>query len=295
MSAIPQGTTTEEAIRVILDHVGEIAAMPQVVYRIVELTSRTSTSARELENAISIDPGFTGKVLILANSAYYALPRKVTSIREAATFMGFKTIRQLAMTIGVFDMFVGKTDSGSIRRRTWWRHSVDAAVCAKVIAEYVPSVEPEEAYACGLLHDVGKPLMDRHSREKYDEVERLIQMGVPVLRAEQHYYGVPHDLLGGAAARMWNLPPVIVEAIESHHSRIDGDFAKQAAVTCIASEMAHRAMDGKKQQDSTGEESPTSWQWPAWAIEELGFDDERLESAYRRCQAEIAERSRMGF
>src|SRR5438046_9985884 len=104
MAALPNDQKSA-IVQAILSRVSEIAALPQVVYKIIELTGTTMTAVQEIDNAISIDPGFSSKVLMLANSAYYALPRKLTSIREAATFLGFKTIRQLAMTLGTLDMF----------------------------------------------------------------------------------------------------------------------------------------------------------------------------------------------
>ncbi|HXH59835.1 MAG TPA: HDOD domain-containing protein, partial [Fimbriimonadaceae bacterium] len=127
MSALPAGQGNE-AVEIVLASTKEVAVLPQVVYKIMEMTSSTDSSAAMLERAIIIDPGFSTKILTQANSAYYALPRKVTSIKEAVAFLGFRAVRQLAMAVGVFDLFLGKTDAESIRRRGWWRHSLDTAL-----------------------------------------------------------------------------------------------------------------------------------------------------------------------
>ncbi len=284
------------SLTAILAKVGEIAAMPQVVYKIIELTGTTATSAQAIEDAISLDPGFSSKVLILANSAFYALPRRVTSIREAATFMGYKTIRQLAMTVGVFDMFVGKNDSGSLRRRTWWRHSVDAAVCAKSIAKCTPVVDPEDAYSCALLHDVGKSLLDRATQGEYAQVEELVAGGTDVLSAETEVFGCTHMELGAAAAARWNLPQMIIDSIAMHHGGASGDFTQHVAVTCIASEFAHQIVEGRKQATEVEEatEAP-KLRASEWATTALTIDDIKIKQCYDICKATITQRTGMAL
>jgi HD-like signal output (HDOD) protein len=161
MSALPTGHTNP-AIEKVISRTREVAVLPQVVYKIMEMTASTDSSASLLEKAIVIDPGFSAKILTQANSAYYALPRKVTSIKEAVAFLGFRSVRQLAMAVGVFDLFVGKTDRESMRRRGWWRHSLDTAVCCRLVATKLGLRNADEAYTVGAapLHrkDVDGPI-----------------------------------------------------------------------------------------------------------------------------------------
>ena len=91
MSAAPNISPMQVAER-LLTVAGEIAVMPQVVYKIVETLRSETTSAADLEREISVDPGFSAKVLQQANSAYYALPRPVRSVKEAVTLLGFKQV-----------------------------------------------------------------------------------------------------------------------------------------------------------------------------------------------------------
>src|SRR5579859_3602694 len=136
--ARPQGVVQmpdgSDCLARILARTNEMAVLPHVVHRVLEITASEDAMSHELERAISIDPGFTSRLLVLANSAAFGLPRRVTSIREGILFLGFRTIRSAALTVGLFDLFVGKTDRDSLRRREWWRHSVDTAVCARYLA-----------------------------------------------------------------------------------------------------------------------------------------------------------------
>lgn len=196
----------------VLEHVADIAVLPQVVYKIIELTGSDESSAALMEREILIDPGFSAKLLRQANSAYYALPRKVTSIREAVMFLGFTSVRQLAMSVGVFDLFVGKTDRESLRRRKWWRHSLNTAVVARQLAPQF-GFDAEPAYTAGLLHLIGKTLLDRFDSALYEKVELVIEKGAPDLLAERAVYGCDHVLLGYEASLHWGFPDILASAM----------------------------------------------------------------------------------
>ena len=123
-------------------------------------------TAADVEKIVGIDQALAGRILALANSSYYGLPRRISSLREAVVFLGFKAIRNLAMTITTFNLFLGKRDSASLARRTLWRHSMDTAQCARIVTSRLHPSDREtfgtdEAFTCGLLHDVGKLALDR--------------------------------------------------------------------------------------------------------------------------------------
>lgn len=289
MAAVPSNDPTQ-AVEAILRGVGDLAALPQVVYKIVELTGSTMTAAQEIERTISVDPGFSSKILMLANSAYYALPRKLTSISEAVTMLGFKTVRQLAMTIGVFEVFIGKNDANSLRRRTWWRHSVDTALCAQTIAKMTGMVPYDEAYTCGLLHDIGKPLLDRYAEPPYEEVTVLIEAGMAPVRAEARVYGCDHAMLGGAAAVQWGFPETLCQSIRDHHMTEPERPTPRLATTVVANQLAKLIVDGAASE----EDSELVESFPAWALSTLGLDELKLRNALRASKEAVASKAAMG-
>src|SRR3954463_725910 len=155
MSALPIDSLNDPLAE-LLEKVDGLAVLPHVVFKVLEVSGSEDAPPMELERAIIVDPGFSSKVLTLANSAFFGLPRRVTSIREAILFLGFRSVRNLAMTVGAYDLFVGKTDKESMRRRGWWRHSLDTAVCCKWLCFYSKRGNADDAYTCGLLHLIGK-------------------------------------------------------------------------------------------------------------------------------------------
>lgn len=289
MSALPNNDSVR-AVDAILRGVGDLAALPQVVYKIVELTGSTMTAAQEIERTISVDPGFSSKILMLANSAYYALPRKLTSISEAVTMLGFKTVRQLAMTIGVFEVFIGKNDANSLRRRAWWRHSVDTALCAQTLARMTGLVPHDEAYTCGLLHDIGKPILDRYAEPPYEEVTVLVEAGMDAVRAEARIYGCDHATLGGAAADQWGFPETLCQSIRDHHLADPERPSARLATTVVANVLSKLIVEGAGGE----QEAEIVQRFPAWALSTLGLDELKLNNALRACREAVATKAAMG-
>jgi HD-like signal output (HDOD) protein len=226
-----------------------------------------------MEKAIIIDPGFSSKLLMLANSAYYSLPRKVSSIREATTFLGFRAVRQLAMTVGVFDLFVGKTDKESLRRRTWWRHSVDTAVCCRWLASEAKTVSSEEAYTCGLLHYIGRTLLDRIGEASYEEVENLVAQGARIADAETIVYGCSHVEVAQAAGKKWGFPESLQFGIQYLDPGLDNRYEGLCACVAICNTIADLALVGRMKEGDQVEEP--QFVLPGWALASLGLPEER--------------------
>ncbi len=266
----------------IVQKVKDLAVLPQVVHQIIHLTSNPNANVKDLERLISIDQGMSTRVLNTVNSAYYGFSRKIASVKDAVVLLGFKTVRNLAMTVSVFDMFVGKTDRQNLRRGKWWRHSIDTALCARLIASQVNGVSPDEAYTAGLLHDIGKPLLDRYSGTPYEQVEDLMAQGVPELEAERRVFGCDHTEVGRAVSLHWGFPEKLVEAIGEHHVESLGGWQDSGlvAVVTLANHLSHTL----RQPDA-----PDEWWFylPSWLTETLRLNPQQLQSLYLGCEAEI--------
>lgn len=285
MSA-PFLTNNNPSILKLIEHIDEIAVLPHVVYKVLELSATTDTAAVELERTIVVDPGFSTRLLSLANSAFYGLPKRVSSIREAVTFLGYKQIRQLAMTVGFFDMFVGKNDKGSLRRRAWWRHSIDTAVSCRWLAQMNGKFPPDEAYTCGLLHYIGKPLLDKHDPEGYQRVEELVAtQEYSDLEAEYEVFGGTHVEVALAAGRKWRLPESLVTALDYRNEPSDeGANRVGAAIVAIASNIASAAVDG-----------PSALQIPEWTHQFFSFQNQSAEDLLEKAIDVIASSRSMQF
>lgn len=265
-------------VDLLIERIEEVAVLPHVVYKVLELSASTDTAASELEKTIVVDPGFSTRLLALANSAFYGLPKRVSSIREAVAFLGFKQIRQMAMTVGFFDMFVGKNDRESLRRRAWWRHSLDTAICCRWLATESRKLSADEAYTCGLLHFIGKPLLDRHLAGGYERVEQLIMTSAYDERSAEHeVFGGDHIEVAIAACTKWRLPETLVAAL-AYQDEPDETSLNPLGSACVSlgSAIASSAVDGP------------GMVMPLWALTTLGFAPEKAEDVRERAIATIA-------
>ncbi|MBN8689724.1 MAG: HDOD domain-containing protein [Armatimonadetes bacterium] len=263
-------TDKAKSLREIFAKISEVAVLPQVVHKVIEISDSEDGSPADIEKAVEIDPGFCTKLIAMANSAQYSLPRRITSIREASMMLGFKQIRELALNAGVFDFFVGKNDKESLRRRDWWRLSVDVASMSKWIASQV-GINPYEAYTCGLLHIFGKTLIDQSDPTGYDKVMYVVQKGAPERLAERTIFAVDHVDVAQEMARSWRFPEALVEGINYLDDPREREVeAPLAAVVNIGFTLVNVGRFGR----------PEDGQMPlaSWALEILRVDSMTAET-----------------
>lgn len=223
----------------------DLATLPQIVLRVISLTDDPNVTTTELEKLIAMDQALAVKILALANSSYYGLPRRVSSLREAVVFLGFRTLREMATTLSTSSLFLGRGDVPALARRALWRHSVDAALCARVVAGLLSpdvrqAVGTEQAYTAALLHDIGKAALDRSRHALFVALVRMAELHrvrYSVIEAEAMLF--THGQIGATMATRWNLPAPLVEAIAYHHTPGAATLnPKLTATVCLANEIS---------------------------------------------------------
>lgn len=235
----------------VVENLGEIAMLPQVVMKVLDMTNNTRATTQELEEVIGQDQGLTSKVLTLANSSYYGLPRRVSSLREAVMFLGVRAVRNIAMTASCYNMFIGKSDSQSLLKRRIWKHSVDTSLLTRLVCAFAPDVVPDEAFAAGLLHDIGKTVLEQYYPQATLQVVHTAErLGIRHHEAEEQILGFNHADLGLALALHWNLPTVLAEALGYHHYVPAASVAPRlVAVVAIASDIANLLESGVSEEE----------------------------------------------
>ena len=278
--------TGNPAVEALMGRIGEIAVLPHVVFKVLEISNDTDSSAADLERAIMVDPAFSAKILAHANSSYYALARQVTSVRDAVMYLGYKALRDIAMTVGVFDMFVGKNDAESLRRRSWWRQSLDTAIVCRYVADRTKKLDSAEAYTCGLLHYIGKSLLDRFGQGSYAIVEQRVALGTAENEAERRVFGCDHEEAAVAAASKWGFPQSFVAAFNysEEPARLD-EFAKYRACVALGHIIAKLAVCGNGSHDLL----------PDWALEELQIEKAGAQELYDQSMLKLSDTTNMQF
>ena len=206
-------------LKQILQEVNEMPPLPAVVLKVIQMTKDPNVSASELNKIISMDQSLTANILKLCNSAYYGLPRVISSVTQAIMYLGFHTVRNLVMTTTLHDIYDSETEGYGYGKGGLWRHSIACALGSQILCKkYRPGLN-DTAFTAGLLHDVGKLLINKFSSNTYDSlVEVSHNNNLSLVEAEQELFGCDHAEVGAKVADTWNFPQELVQAIGFHHA-----------------------------------------------------------------------------
>lgn len=209
-------------MRITLDQivcrVDDLPALPHIVVQVLKLTEDPNSTVKELNDVICQDQVLTAKVLRLANSAYYGYPRRIGTIVEAIVMLGFNAIRNLVLAASVQNILKQDVPGYRLEAGDLWRHSIACAMAALTLSKRVRYHKPDEAFIAGLLHDIGKVVLNVYVNEAYEEiVKRVHQFQISFLQAEEDVLGFTHAAVGARVVDKWNLPNSYVEAIAFHH------------------------------------------------------------------------------
>lgn len=220
---------------------GDLPAMPAVVERVLRLVQDPDTQVEHLRAAIEIDPGLTSKLLRVANSAYYARQRKITSLSQAIVTLGFKTILSLTMAGSSKTIFEQYSDVARAVRTTLYDHSISTAFLTNSLGKLTPlKLDAELCFLGALLHDIGKLVISRNFPIQFNKIRVANEEhGVEWLIAEMETLGFNHEQLGEHLARQWNLPQTFEDLIRHHHTVAESELAQtEVALVNLADHVA---------------------------------------------------------
>ncbi len=184
--------------------------LPAAAMHAMVLANDSSASARDMEAAVRDDPGLSARVLRVANSPLYGSQTPVTTIRNAVLRLGHQTLRDVIyQAVAEAHIFRDGAEKELALQRL---HSISVAHITRAICR-VLGTDGEYAFLCGLLHDIGRPVLSQVLSEESqgltpEEIRKVID--------------VAHVDVGAAVARLWKLPALAVEAIERHHDYPEG-------------------------------------------------------------------------
>lgn len=200
----------------IVDQIVDLPTLPQVVMTIMGLLEDPKSNVRDINNIMARDPALASKILKLVNSAFYSLPNRVNSISQAIVILGFNTVKSLAISASILDMF-GQGDE-SFSYEDFWTHSVGVATVASALARRYPNADEDGAFVVGLMHDIGKLVLDQYAPAEFQEILHIAREGqLAFCDAESQVLGTTHAEIGYWLATKWKLDPDIAQAIKCHH------------------------------------------------------------------------------
>ncbi|MDR1649673.1 MAG: HDOD domain-containing protein [Synergistaceae bacterium] len=202
----------------IISKLREMKSFPQFVVETLRKLNDPNSSASDVAASLSRDEGLVLRTLKLANSAAYGMPRNISDISEAIALLGYKNVSNIVLSATVYSVMDKGLSGYALDRGEMWRHSLTAAYTARHIATMTRKAPPEEAYVGGLLHDIGKVVLNDYVRFGYGIIVKLVEEEhVPFTEAEMKVLGFDHSAVGSLLIERWDLPKAYHYSTLYHH------------------------------------------------------------------------------
>lgn len=217
MALNQQKIDTQTQIERLLDSTPNLPALPTAVFEVVRLAGDFNSSTSQIASAVSKDQGLSAKILQLANSAYYGLPREVAAVSDAVGLLGKASVRNLAL-LATAQRWHETDDATSSTLNELWTHAVAVAVASQTLADSVLPAQSEEAFCAGLLHNIGKVVLVLHSPDRMAKLPDFARKSnLSIGEAETKAFGFDHTEVGYSLGKRWDLPERILRPIRHHH------------------------------------------------------------------------------
>ncbi len=208
-------TSVEE----IISQVGALPPLPDTALKLMRVMNDPRSSIDDIVEAVRYDQAVTGEVLKLCNSAFFGLSRKVTSLNDAMLSLGTVKVLQLVMSVHTNSILSREQRGYGLQPGVLWKHSVAVALASSLFAQRIRLSNVNLVFTAGLLHDIGKVILNEYVADKFAEiVRRVVNEGTSFGEAEHDVLGFSHEEVGSMIAERWQLPDAIVRCIRFHHT-----------------------------------------------------------------------------
>ena len=201
----------------IISTIHSVPAMPTVAVKVSQMLQDSEIDVSEVVKVIEYDPGLSANVLRLANSAYFAGPKSIGSIKQAIIRLGMNKIQQLLVTSAVAPIAKQAVKGYDLSPGDLWEHSIATAIGAEELAAALKKEAPDYAFTAALLHDIGKVVLGTFVEIDAGPIMELaFKEGLSFESAEQKVLGIDHAEVGALLLQHWNLPNSVVDAVRWH-------------------------------------------------------------------------------
>lgn len=217
-SSLPENIQERESCIRMLSNIRNLPSIPVIIFEVSKILGNPNASASDLGKVISQDQGLVAKILTVANSPLYGLPRRVSTIEFAIVILGFDHIKSIVMALSMVEAFK-KNGGANWNNKSYWNHTLFTASAAKRIADELGYPKSGEAFTAGLLHDLGISIIQRYFKKEFDNICSMVEtQQIRFLNAEENILGLTHQEIGKFLTDKWNLPETLGDTIANHHN-----------------------------------------------------------------------------
>ena len=199
--------------------IAQLVPIPQVILKIMRLVDDDDQGIDVIADEIRTDQVLTAQTIKLANSAMFAKTQTIETLDHALLYLGRNHLINLILSAAVKGFFNQSVRGYSLCKGGLYHHALGCAQFAQVLAAKTGKADPHKAYTCGLMHDIGKVVLDQYMAESYALFYReVIANDATALTVEKKLMGIDHTEAGRILAEQWQLPPSLLETISHHHA-----------------------------------------------------------------------------
>ncbi len=208
----------EQRIDRITRSAGDLPALPAVASHVMRLVADPDTCAEDLERVILRDQAMTAKVLKISNSALFGVRHRIGTLSQAIPILGLRTLRSLVVAASTESLFRSK--NSCFKEKILWEHSLAVALASRLLARESGYRETEQAFVAGLIHDIGKPVLDKTLGDEYQEIVEHVYNNPETTfhETEMEKLGFDHSELGALVVNKWKLSGGLEETVRLHHA-----------------------------------------------------------------------------
>ena len=227
----------------LITRVKELPMVSETARKLAIQLNQPDLPRDQLIKTLRSDNVLTAKLLRVCNSASCAVREPVVSIDQALLLLGSDAIFRMVSAIGFGDSLGLSAPGYDTEANGLWNHSLNTAVAAEYLAKVAAygDAPPSTAFTAGLLHDIGKTVINKvlTPKDRAEIRNRAVQESLSRIAAEKAVLGVDHCEVGACLLQRWSLPEPIIEAVANHHSPVTKPLVKLSAVVYMANCAVH--------------------------------------------------------
>jgi putative nucleotidyltransferase with HDIG domain len=210
-----------------------IHSIPQIVFKIMRMVRENKCSMLDIANEVKQDQVISAKLLRLCNSAFFNRRLKAGSIDRVLVLLGERHLLKVVMSAAFEDFFTGNKKGYSQCKGGLYNHALGTALISEKLALITQCVPTDVAYTAGLLHDIGKVVLDQYMGRAYPFFYRKTQIENEILHlTEKDTFGISHDDVGAMLAEQWSLSDPLIDSIKNHHNP-DNAFSDRVLASIV--------------------------------------------------------------
>ncbi len=234
----------KEELREFIKEIKDLPTLPTLYISLRDKLYDPRSSASDIAHILASDQSICSNILKIANSAFYGLSGRITTIPHAIVVIGFNGIHHIVLNMTMTQMVTGQTAIEGFDMISFWEHSLAVGTIAKIIGKRCKGVSQEEIFTAGLLHDIGKIVIYKHMPEKFAEIMNIVRTRDLLIReAEEQVLSLDHTQIGTALLEYWRFPDFLARTTAYHHNPVVAKEKTKAAAIVHLADILARALE----------------------------------------------------